>query len=214
MSQKEFKTFTEPVRATLTRKKSKFIGVGVSPRTKGELDRRRAKLSEEFPKATHVVSGSVILESGRPVERYDNDGEPSGTAGEPILQVIKGEELANAAIFAVRYFGGTELGTGGLVRAYSDTARKVIGSARIAKQQKREELFVLFPYSFTGKVAEVLAEFERVEVLARNYGEKSELSLSVPLNDEESLLVRLKELTSGSVEVSRKKLTNEGERDV
>lgn len=211
MNQREFRTFAEQSRSSLTRKGSRFIGVGVCTETKGELDSRREELAEEFPGATHIASASVIIESGRPVERYDNDGEPSGTAGEPMLKIIKGEGLMNAAIFAVRYFGGTELGTGGLVRAYSDTARAVISSGEIIKQQKREKYLASFPYSFTGKVAEALAEFDRVEVLERNYGEKPELSISVPLNDKESLLGRLKELTSGSVELSRKSLTNEGE---
>lgn len=211
MNQREFRTFAEQSRSSLTRKGSRFIGVGDCCETKGELDNRRGELADEFPKATHVVSASVIMESGRPVERYDNDGEPSGTAGEPILEVLKGEELVNAAIFAVRYFGGTELGTGGLVRAYSDTARAVISSGNVIKQQKREKCLASFPYSFTGKVAEALAEFDRVEVLERNYGEKPELVISVPVNDRESLLGRLKELTSGSVEFTRKSLTNEEE---
>ena len=102
MNQREFKTFAEPSRITINRKGSRFVGVGVSPETKGGLDRRREELAEEFPRATHIASASVIIESGRPVERYDNDGEPSGTAGEPMLDVIKGEGLMNCAIFAVR----------------------------------------------------------------------------------------------------------------
>lgn len=211
MNQQEFRTFAEQSRSSLTRKGSRFIGIGVCSETKGEMDNRRGELVDEFPKATHIASASVIIESGRPVERYDNDGEPSGTAGEPMLQVIKGEGLMNAAVFAIRYFGGTELGTGGLVRAYSDTARRVISSGKIVKQQKREEYLVSFPYSFTGKVAEALAEFDRVEVLDRNYGEKPEIEVSVPLNEKKSLLGRLKELTSGSVELTRKSHTNEGE---
>ena len=146
MNQREFKTFAEPTRITINRKGSRFIGVGVSPETKGGLDRRREELAEEFSKATHIASASVIIESGRPVERYDNDGEPSGTAGEPMLDVIKGEGLMNCAIFAVRYFGGTELGTGGLVRAYSDTARGVIETANLVSRQERgstEGLFLI-----------------------------------------------------------------------
>lgn len=211
MNQREFRTFAEQSRSSINRKGSRFIGIGVCAETKGELNSQRDKLADEFPKATHIASASVIIESGRPVERYDNDGEPSGTAGEPMLGVIKGEGLMNAAIFAVRYFGGTELGTGGLVRAYSDTARAVINSGKVVKQRKREMYLVSFPYSFTGKAAEALAEFNQVEVLEREYGEKPELRLSVPLNQKESLFSRLKELTSGSVEFTRKSHSNEGE---
>ena len=204
MNNLEFKTFEEQSRANITRKGSRFIGIGVYSETEEELNDWKEKLAREFSKATHIASASVIIESGRPVERYDNDGEPSGTAGEPMLQVVKGEGLMNAVIFAVRYFGGTELGTGGLVRAYSDTARAVISSGNIAEQQKRKNYVISFPYSFTGKVAEALAGFDRVKVLERNYGDKSKLSVSVPINQKESLLSRLNELTSGSVEFAEK----------
>jgi uncharacterized YigZ family protein len=211
MNQREFKTFAEPSRITINRKGSRFIGVGVSAETKGGLDRRREELAEEFSKATHIASASVIIESGRPVERYDNDGEPSGTAGEPMLDVITGEGLMNCVIFAVRYFGGTELGTGGLVRAYSDMARGVIETAKLVSRQERGRCRVSFPYSFTGRVAETLAEFDGVEVTERAYGERPELSLSVPLDDEEPLRGRLRESTSGSVEFVKIDGSNEGE---
>ena len=209
MSQREYRTFAEPSRKTLKRKDSRFIGVGVPVGTEGELEGQRKQLTDEFPKATHIASASVILESGRPVDRYDNDGEPSGTAGKPVLQVIKGEDLVNAAIFVVRYFGGTELGTGGLVRAYSDTAREVIDGARIVRKQEREKCSVSFPYSFTGKVAEALSEFDGVVVLERNYGENPELTLSVPMGDKDRLTGRLKELTSGSVQFKGKSSADE-----
>ena len=205
MTKKEFRTFADESRSSLKRKDSRFIGVGVPVEAGEELELRRRELAEEFPKSTHIASASVIINSGRRVERYDNDGEPSGTAGEPMLQVIKGEELVNAAVFAVRYFGGTELGTGGLVRAYSDTARGAIDAGKIVKRQPRDEFLVTYPYSFTGKVAETLAEFDQVKVLTRSYGEKPELKLSVPEGEEECLLNRLKELTSGSVEIGRVK---------
>ncbi|MFB6290921.1 MAG: YigZ family protein [Candidatus Bipolaricaulia bacterium] len=210
MSQHEFKTFAESSRTTINRKGSRFIGIGIPAETKKDLAQGREKLAEEFPKATHIASASVIVESGRPVERYDNDGEPSGTAGEPMLQVISGEGLRNCAIFAVRYFGGTELGTGGLVRAYSDTARGVIRTGKIVSRREREKYLISFPYSFTGKVAEALAEFDGVEVLERNYGEKPKLSLSVPLGRREALLGRLEELTSGEVDFDRTNVEKEG----
>ena len=203
MNQTDFNTFAGQSRSSLERKGSRFIGFGFPLESRDEFDHRREKLVEEFPKATHIVSASVILESDRPVERYDSDGEPSGTAGEPILGVLKGEDLVNAAIFAVRYFGGTELGTGGLVRAYSDTARGVIDAASIINRRKRREYLVSFPYSFTGKVAETLSGFGEVEVIARDFGQKPTLTLSVPVNDEDRLLDRLREVTSGSVDLTR-----------
>ncbi len=201
MTRTSYKTFSGESRAKITRKGSRFIGVGTRCEGREALAGARGDLAEEFPKATHIASASVILESGRPVERYDNDGEPTGTAGEPILQVIKGENLLNCGIFVIRYFGGTELGTGGLSRAYSDSARKTIEEGNVIRKREREKYRVSFPYSFTGKVAELLAEFDMVEVLQRDYGEEPQLYLSVPVAEKDLFEKKIRAMTSGSVEI-------------
>lgn len=211
MTRTSFKTLSGETRARVKRKGSRFIGVGNNCEDQKELDCLRNELSEEFPKATHITSASVMVEDGRPVERYDNDGEPSGTAGEPILQVIKGKGLLNCVVFVVRYFGGTELGTGGLSRAYSDTAKRVIESGKIIKKIERDRYRISFPYSFTGKVAQLLAEFEDITVLKRDYGEEPKLYLSVPVADEDVFTDKLKALTSGSVKIKGEDDLSQGE---
>lgn len=210
MKQSSFKTFSRETRVKITRKGSRFIGVGTRSRGKDDLKNRREKLAGEFPKATHIVYGSVIVESGRPVERYDNDGEPRGTAGKPILQVIKGKGLSNCAVFVVRYFGGTELGTGGLARAYSDAARGVIEEGNIVVEKERNRHLISFPYSFTGKIDQVIAKFDGVNVLERNYGREPELEISVPVDIGENFFERLRSGTSGNVEIKRIAGSKEG----
>lgn len=210
MKQSSFKTFSRETRIKITRKGSRFIGVGTSSRQKDDLKSKREELAGEFPKATHIAYGSVIVESGRPVERYDNDGEPRGTAGEPILQVIKGKGLSNCTIFVVRYFGGRELGTGGLSRAYSDTARGVIERGNILLEKERGRYLISFPYSFTGKITEIIEKFDEVNVLERNYGREPELEISVPVEIVESFFDRLRSGTAGSVEIKRIAGSEEG----
>ncbi len=210
MKQTSFRTFAEEVRGEVNRKGSKFIAEGTGVTGKDELEEIREELWEEFPKASHVASGSILLESGRPVERYDNDGEPSGTAGEPILQVIKGEDLANSAVFVVRYFGGTELGTGGLSRAYSDAARQVIEKGDIVLKKKTERYLLEFPYSLTGEVVDILAKYDEIEVLERNYGENPELVVSVPVDSAEGFSKQLRSGTAGEVGLEKPGNSKEG----
>lgn len=203
MSEQEtYKSFGRISRVKIERNGSKFIGIGAAPVSLNELQKTRRGIEEEFNDSTHVCSGSVLLEEGRGVERYQNDGEPAGTAGKPILQVLTGEGLKNCAIFVVRYFGGTELGTGGLVRAYSDSARAVVDKSEIVVKKPRSRLEISFDYDLTGKVTGVLGRFNEVEVLNRDYGEKLNLELSVFIDVREKLLGSLIESTSGGVEVN------------
>lgn len=203
MKRTSYKTFFGEARVKISRKGSRFIAVGRSVESVEELEELGEELWEEFPKVSHVASGSVIVESGRAVERYENDGEPRGTAGEPILQVVKGEDLSNAVIFVVRYFGGTELGTGRLSRAYSDAAREAIKEGEIVVQKEKERYRVRFPYSLTGEVVDLLAKYEEIEVLERNYGEQPELKLSLPVDLFDSFSSSLRSGTAGEVNLEK-----------
>jgi len=196
-----YRTLGNTERAKITRKGSRFIGVGVRCRNETELEAARGDLEDEFPDATHICSGSVILKGGRPVERYDNDGEPSGTAGEPILDVLKGSGLKNCCLFVVRYYGGTNLGTGGLVRAYSDTARRVLEKSTVVLHRKREEVLIRFAYPLTGTVTEILAKFDGAEVVDRDYDEAVTLRISIPVEGGEALKSSLIESSSNRVNI-------------
>jgi len=114
---------------TLEVKQSKFIAHLVPYADYGSTLK---KLQKEHPKARHFVTAYRYLnEYGQIVESSSDDGEPKGTSGKPSLMVLQGKELINTAVITVRYFGGTKLGTGGLVRAYSDAVNLVIQNAKL-----------------------------------------------------------------------------------
>eukprot|EP01029_Cantina_marsupialis_P023828 TRINITY_DN6002_c0_g1_i1.p1 TRINITY_DN6002_c0_g1~~TRINITY_DN6002_c0_g1_i1.p1 ORF type:complete len:117 (+),score=13.89 TRINITY_DN6002_c0_g1_i1:113-463(+) len=99
------------------------------------------RLRVEHPKARHFVYAYRYLnEFEQVVENQSDDGEPKGTSGKPTLNVLAGNELINSAVIIVRYFGGIKLGTGGLVRAYSDAANHVINSSKLIKYEKLEKI--------------------------------------------------------------------------
>ena len=135
---------------TLEIKQSKFIAhlVPYSIYNKTLLE-----LKESHPKARHfVVAYRYLNEYNQIVEHSSDDGEPTGTSGKPTLMVLQGVDIINSAIITVRYFGGTKLGTGGLVRAYSDAANLVLDCAIL--NEYKEEIFktVSFEYNNLRKV--------------------------------------------------------------
>lgn len=127
------------------------------------------ELKSEHPKARHFVTASRSLnELEQIVESFSDDGEPKGTSGMPTLKVLAGNNLINAGIITVRYFGGTLLGTGGLVRAYSDAANKVISSAKLIEYIKLQSSIVEIPFALSSK-AEYLATNHEVHIKEREF---------------------------------------------
>lgn len=131
-------------------KKSKFIAHLFPSK---DFDEIMQRLKKEHPKARHhVYAYRYLNEYEQIVENSSDDGEPKGTSGKPSLNVLAGNELINTAVIIVRYFGGIKLGTGGLVRAYSDSVNKVINSSKLYEYEKLELLRLKCDYSDLSKL--------------------------------------------------------------
>ncbi len=126
------RTISERSEATIRARASKFIGIAIPLSTEEELKQHVRDAAREHPTARHVCY-ALVLGDNCELQRSNDDGEPSGTAGPPILRVINGAGLTNTAILVVRYFGGTLLGKGGLVQAYGDAARAALDRTRIVE---------------------------------------------------------------------------------
>lgn len=129
--------------------------------------------------------------------RYSDDGEPSGTAGRPILQEIDGRDLVDVSVAVVRYFGGTRLGTGGLIRAYGGAAAAGLDLVPVLERPRVERLALRFEYTWTGAVQAVLSAFS-LEPRRSSYGEKVDMELEVPVEQVESIRQALSDATHGS----------------
>ncbi len=159
-------TVTEHTFETLVIKQSKFIA-HLMPFSR--FDEVLQALRSEHPKARHFVTAFRHLnEHDQIVEGSSDDGEPKGTSGKPTLAVLQGQELINAAIITVRYFGGTKLGTGWLVRAYSDATNLVIESAGLTPYTKQELAEFICKYSDVGKI-EYLITQSGVSILEKQF---------------------------------------------
>ncbi len=131
-------------------KQSKFIA-NLVPYL--EYDNVLKRLKQEHPKARHfVVAYRYLNEYNQIVEHSSDDGEPKGTSGRPVLFVLQGSEMINCAVIVVRYFGGTKLGTGGLVRAYSDAVNLVLNKATFFEYEHEIFIKISFEYSNLRKI--------------------------------------------------------------
>ena len=148
---KSFKTINERAEAEIVEKKSRFIA-NVSPiSSEEEATNFIAEIKKQHYNARHncfayVIGGDI------PIVRFSDDKEPNGTAGKPILDVLLGEKIENAIIVVTRYFGGTLLGTGGLVRAYGKSAKEGILAGKIVQMDVYTKVFISVDYSLIGKI--------------------------------------------------------------
>jgi uncharacterized YigZ family protein len=153
---------------TLEVKQSKFIAY-LTPYP--QYENLLATLKEEHPKARHfVVAFRYLNEFDQIVEHSSDDGEPKGTSGRPSLMVLQGQDLINTAVIIIRYFGGTKLGTGGLVRAYSDAVNLVINASAFLPYEKEKEIRIFVNYTNT-RVIEYECELLAIHILEKVFAD-------------------------------------------
>ena len=171
-----YRTPAREARAELRDRGSRFLAV-VAPAATEEAAREAvAALAAEHPDATHHCWAARV---GRPpVERSSDAGEPAGTAGVPILQVLRGAELSDAVAVVARWFGGTKLGKGGLARAYAGAVRAAVEGLPTALRVPTVELVLELPYDRLGAVKR-LVHPPRVEIVDEAYGAAVRLVLAV-----------------------------------
>ncbi len=137
---------TQAVQAEEFIKKSRFIGLLYPCASELEVKRILTEQSQTYPDASHIVFAYRIQTDKGLVCRFNDAGEPSGTAGKPVFQHLEGKQLINALLIVVRYFGGIKLGAGGLTRAYGNVARKVIDCAEIIDYVAMAEVVLEIDY--------------------------------------------------------------------
>lgn len=149
----ELRLASPDLRAEIEIKRSRFIALARRVTTVDEARTLLADARSEFPDARHHCSAYVVsVTDAQPILHSSDDGEPSGTAGRPMLDVLTGHGITDIAVVVVRYFGGTLLGTGGLVRAYSDAVRAVLSGAPVVEQIVRPLARVSVLHASAGKL--------------------------------------------------------------
>ncbi len=154
-------------------------------------------IRKKYFDATHNCSAWILGELGN-IQKSNDDGEPSGTAGNPILDTIKKHELTNTAVVVTRYFGGIKLGAGGLIRAYSHTATLGLDAAKIVQMTTFQQVELTLEYNFLATVENFLRK-KNIIVTNSKYAELVTLTLILLPDDVENFLVELTNLTAANV---------------
>lgn len=184
-----YRTITGPSQGLYKEKMSKFLAFAEPCRTADEALAVVARYRKEYFDARHVC-WAYMLGPARDTFRSNDDGEPSGTAGKPILGQINSAGLTDVAVVVVRYFGGIKLGTSGLIEAYRTAAAEAIGAAETVERIVEAPLTVIFEYPLMGDVMRIVKE-EGAAVLAQDFQMDCRLTVSIRQAGLERLRQRL-----------------------
>lgn len=172
-----YKTIQKIAEGYITERKSKFISYVIPIETEDEVRTILEEYRKKYYNARHIC-WAYMLGAEREDYRANDDGEPSGTAGRPILGQINSFELTNVLVLVVRYFGGTLLGTGGLVRAYKAAAATAIENATIVEKTIDHTLVLHFQYPLLNEVMRILNQFEEAS-WTQNFTETCEMEIII-----------------------------------
>ena len=192
MAEDTYKTIKDISEGYITEKRSKFISYAIPVRTVDEIKDFVAQYRKQYYDARHVC-WAYMLGSDRTSFRANDDGEPSSTAGKPILGQINSNELTDILIIVIRYFGGIELGTGGLIVAYRTAAAEAIAAAEIEERTVDEDITVYFEYPLMNSIMRIIKD-NAPEIIAQDFQMTCSMTLRIRKGESERLKASLRKV--------------------
>ena len=192
MTEDTYKTIVEQAEGIYTEKRSKFIAIALPVRTIEEIKAHLEVYQKKYYDARHVCYAYMLGHERKDFRANDN-GEPSGTAGKPILGQINSNELTDILIIVVRYFGGIKLGTSGLIVAYKAAAAEAIAAATIIEKTVDEDVTFFFEYPFMNDVMRIVKE-EEPEIISQGYDMDCNMTLRIRKSMMPKLRARLEKV--------------------
>lgn len=199
------KTIKENTSAEIVEKKSKFIANLFYIQSQEEAEEKIKEIRKKYHDARHNCYAYTIMTKEGIINRMSDDGEPSGTAGNPMLNILLKKELVNVLVIVTRYFGGILLGTGGLVRAYSDATIDAIEKASLVVEELGYEIELTVNYQEFEKI-QYYCEKNALSIINTDYGEKIKCYIEVTI-EEKDKIIKLKE--EGSLKIEECKIIKE-----
>jgi uncharacterized YigZ family protein len=186
-------------RAEIVIDRSRFIACAGPAFSVEEARRFIGAMKREFPDASHHVPAFVIGHGASVTSHCTDDGEPAGTAGRPVLVVLQGSGLSDAVLVVTRYFGGIKLGTGGLVKAYTQAAQEVLSVLPRAEKVSTFTIMLAFEYSYIERMRQYAAAHQAL-IMEEEFGADVTLTLQIREDRFENFSSHVKDLTRGAVE--------------
>ncbi len=193
-----FKTIVSSAEGSYKEKGSKFLSFAFPVKNVDEINQILARYRKQYYDARHICY-AYMLGSAKNEWRANDDGEPSGTAGRPILGQINSFELTNVLVIVVRYFGGILLGTGGLITAYKEASMDALEQANIVEQTIDEVFIVEFDYLLMNEIMRVIKEINPL-VLDQSFDNMCAMKLSIRQSDAEKLKSKLGKIIGVNIE--------------
>lgn len=190
--QDSFRTISQPSEGIYTEKRSKFLAFAIPVENVEEIKDIVAQYQKKYYDARHVCY-AYMLGAERTEFRANDNGEPSGTAGKPILGQINSNELTNILIIVVRYFGGIKLGTSGLIVAYKQAAAEAIAAAEIIEKTVDTNITFMFEYPFMNDVMRIVKE-ENPQIVNQGYDSDCSMTLRTRKGNMPKLISRLEKV--------------------
>lgn len=188
---------TERAEAEIEVKRSRFIAIALPANTPEDVRNAVLSIRKEHPDANHVVHAAVIGKAGTEYSVSD-DREPKNTAGRPALEVLKGSGITNIVICIVRYFGGTLLGTGGLVKAYGDSAKEVLKIVRTEELIEKRSFRMVLPYSSYTLIKRAF-EAVHASVGTEDFADMITVEGTIPLSEADALRKAAEDIGQGRI---------------
>ena len=201
--------FAEYAEGSFVEKRSKFIGRLWRVKTAEQATAKIKEMRETYWDATHNCYAYILREGN--LMRYSDDGEPQGTAGMPMLDVLRHEGLVNVCCVVTRYFGGILLGTGGLVRAYTKGVQLAVAAAGVQQMSRFATLLIACPYNLLGVVQQILPE-QDCTTEDIDYGADVTLTVVQPVGGLDALNQALADATAGTVYAEPMEVSFRGRR--
>lgn len=189
-----YKTLQEVSEGLYAEKRSKFVSIAYPVETEEQVKEYLDELRKKYYDARHIC-WAYHLGYDDVKFRANDDGEPSGTAGRPILGQIRSFELTNVFVAVVRYFGGIKLGTGGLIVAYKAAAAEALSNAQIVEKTIDESICFTFEYPFLNDVMRIIKEMDP-NIIAQKFEISCDMTLSIRRSQMETLRSRLEKVQS------------------
>jgi uncharacterized YigZ family protein len=173
---------------TIKIKGSRFLSYAIPANSQETVHLLINKFKKQYYDSTHVCYAFRIIEKNREYFRYNDDGEPSKTAGLPIFNEIKSHDYYNILVLVIRYYGGTKLGTGGLTRAYRESAKLILDTALQIVIIKKTKYIVSVPFNFIGEINSICKQ-KSLHICNRNYSKDGiDLLIEIPYKDRLKIL--------------------------